>query len=132
KYDLFYGAELSWSEFMNFGVTPRVSLVARNLFRGGENLETTLRGTLGNVNKKFSDDGSFFNAFEMAFQTKLKFPYILFPLNTDNIFPKRYFKQTDLRLGATVQRNIGLGRVTYGTGIDYNISLRDTHSHMLS
>jgi len=132
KYDLFYGAELSWSEFMNFGVTPRVSLVARNLFRGGENLETTLRGTLGNVNKKFSDDGSFFNAFEMAFQTKLNFPYILFPFNTDKIFPKRYFKQTDLRIGATVQRNIGLGRITYGTGIDYNISFRDTHSHMLS
>ena len=47
KYDLFYGAELSWSEFMNFGVSPRVSLLARNLFGGGENLETTLRGTLG-------------------------------------------------------------------------------------
>jgi len=132
KYDLFYGAELSWSEFMNFGVTPRVSLVARNLFRGGENLETTLRGTLGNVNKKFSDDGSFFNAFEMAFQTKLSFPYLLFPVNTDGIFPKRYFKQTDLRLGATLQRNIGLGRVTYGTGLDYNISFRDTHSHLIS
>lgn len=132
KYDLFYGAELSWSEFMNFGVTPRVSLVARNLFRGGENLETTLRGTLGNVNKKFTDDGSFFNAFEMAFQSKLSFPYILFPVNTDKIIPKRYFKQTDLRIGTSVQRNIGLGRVTYGTGIDYNISFRDTHSHMLS
>ncbi len=132
KYDLFYGAELSWSEFMNFGVSPRVSLIARNLFRGGENLETTLRGTFGNVNEKFSDDGSFFNAFEMAIQTKLNFPYLLFPINTENIFTKRYFKQTDLRIGATVQRNIGLGRITYGTGIDYNISFRDTHSHMLS
>lgn len=132
KYDLFYGAELSWSEFMNFGVSPRVSLVARNLFRGGENLETTLRGTLGNVNKKFTDDGSFFNAFEMNLQTALKFPYLVFPFNTDKIFPKRYFKQTDLRLSAGVQRNIGLGRVTYGTGIDYNISFRDTHEHRLS
>jgi len=132
KYDIFYGVELSWSEFMNFGVTPRASFVARNLFKGGENLETTLRGTLGNVNRKFTDDGSFFNAFEMAFQTKLGFPYLLFPLNTDNLFPKRFYKQTDLRMGASVQRNIGLGRVTYSTGLDYNISFRDTHSHMLS
>lgn len=132
KYDLFYGVEASWSEFMNFGISPRISLVARNLFRGGENLETTVRGTLGNVNKKFSEEGSFFNAFELAFQTKLNFPYLLFPFETERIFPKRYFKQTDLRLGATVQRNIGLGRVTYGTGLDYNISFRDTHSHLLS
>ncbi len=132
KYDLYYGAELSWSEFMNFGVSPHITLLARNLFKGGENLETTFRGTLGNVNKKFSDDGSFFNAFEMNFQTTLKFPYLVFPFNTDKIFPKRYFKQTDLRLSAGGQRNIGLGRVTYGTGIDYAISFRDTHEHRLS
>ncbi|SMC75803.1 translocation and assembly module lipoprotein TamL [Moheibacter sediminis] len=132
KYDLFYGADLSWSEFMNFGVSPRVTLLARNLFRGGENLETTFRGTLGNVNEKFSDDGTFFNAFEMSFNTALKFPYLVFPFNLDGVFPKRYFKQTDLRLGAGVQRNIGLGRVTYSTGMDYNISFRDTHEHRLS
>lgn len=132
KYDFFYGAELSWSEFMNFGVSPQVSLVARNLFRGGEDLETTVRGTLGNVNKKFTDDSSFFNAFEMTFQTKLKFPYLFFPFNLDKVFPKRYYKESDLRLGASVQRNIGLGRITYSTGIDYNISFRDTHSHTLS
>lgn len=132
KYDLFYGAELSWSEFMNFGVSPHITLLARNLFRGGENLETSFRGTLGNVNEKYSDDGSFFNALEMNLQTKLKFPYLVFPFNLDKIFPKRYFKQTDLRLGAGVQRNIGLGRVTYSTGIDYNISFRDTHEHRLS
>lgn len=132
KYDLFYGAELSWSEFMNFGVSPHITLLARNLFRGGENLETTFRGTLGNVNKKYSEEGSFFNALEMNLQTKLKFPYLVFPFKTDSIFPKRYFKQTDLRIGAGVQRNIGLGRVTYSTGIDYNISFRDTHEHRLS
>lgn len=132
KYDLFYGAELSWSEFMNFGVSPHVTLLARNLFRGGENLETSFRGTLGNVNKKYSEDGSFFNALEMNLQTKLKFPYLVFPFNLDKIFPKRYFKQTDLRVGAGLQRNIGLGRVTYSTGIDYNISFRDTHEHRLS
>lgn len=132
KYDLFYGAELSWSEFMNFGVSPHITLVARNLFKGGENLETSFRGTLGNVNEKYSEDGTFFNALELNLQTKLKFPYLVFPFNVDKIFPKRYFKQTDLRLGAGVQRNIGLGRVTYSTGIDYNISFRDTHEHRLS
>lgn len=132
KYDLFYGAELSWSEFMNFGVSPRVSLIARNLFGGGENLETTLRGTLGNVNKKFTDEGSFFNAFEMAFQTKIGFPYLLFPFNLDPVFPKRYYKQSDIRLGASVQNNIGLGRVTYSSGLDYNISFRDAQTHTIS
>lgn len=132
KYDLFYGAELSWSEFMNFGVSPRVSILARNLFKGGENLETTIRGTLGNVNDKFATESSFFNAFEMAFQSKINFPYLLVPFRTDGVLGKRYFKQTDLRLGASVQKNIGLGRITYSTGLDYNISFRDTHSHMFS
>src|SRR5690606_8201192 len=32
----------------------------------------------------------------------------------------------------SIQRHIGLGRITYSTGLDYNISFRDTHSHMLS
>lgn len=132
KYDLFYGAELSWSEFMNFGVSPQASLLARNLFGGGENFETTIRGTLGNVNKKFSTENSFFNAFEMAWQSKISFPYLLLPFKTDALLPKRYFKQTDLRLGASMQKNIGLGRVTYSTGLDYNISFRDTQSHMFS
>jgi hypothetical protein len=132
KYDLFYGTELSWSEFMNFGVSPQVSLLVRNLFKGGENLESTLRGTLGNVNKKFTAEKSFFNAFEWSFQNKMTFPYLLFPINTDGILSKRYYKQTDIRMGTSVQRNIGLGRVTYSTGLDYNISFRDTHSHTLS
>jgi hypothetical protein len=132
KYDLFYGAEISWSEFMNFGVSPQASLLVRNLFRGGENLETSVKGTLGNVNKKFATGGGFFNAFEMAFQSKLGFPYLLIPFNTDRILPKRFYKQTDFRLGASVQNNIGLGRVTYSTGLDYTISFRDTHSHSIS
>lgn len=132
KYDFFYGAELAWSEFMNFGVSPQVSSVARNLFRGGENLETTLRGTLGNVNKRYSDDGGFFNAFEMSLQSKLTFPYLVLPFHTDKLFPERFYKQTDFRLGSSLQRNIGLGRVTYSTGLDYNLSLSDTHSHTFS
>lgn len=132
KYDFFYGAELAWSEFMNFGVSPRASMVARNLFKGGENLETTIRGTLGNVNDRFSDAGGFFNAFEMSLQSKLSFPYLLFPLNTDKVFPKKFYKQTDFRIGTSLQRNIGLGRITYSTGLDYKLSLSDTHSHMFS
>src|SRR5690606_37895845 len=58
--------------------------------------------------------------------------YLVFPFNTDAIFPKRFFKQTDIRMGAGVRRNIGLGRVTYGTGMDYNISFRDTHEHRIT
>lgn len=132
KYDFFYGAELSWSEFMNFGISPSASLMARNLFRGGENLEITLKGTLGNVNKRYSDESGFFNAFETSFQSKLTFPYLMFPIKMDKIFPKQYYKQTDFRMGSLLQRNIGLGRITYSTGIDYNLSLKDTHSHMFS
>lgn len=132
KYDLYYGAELSWSEFMNFGVSPKVTLLARNLFRGGENLETTFSGTLGNVNKKFAKDGSFFNAFEMNLQSTLKFPYLLVPFRAESVFPRRFFKQTDLRIGVGTQRNIGLGRFTTGFGIDYNVSFRDTQDHRIS
>ncbi|MFA5619219.1 MAG: BamA/TamA family outer membrane protein [Weeksellaceae bacterium] len=132
KYDFFYGAELSWSEFMNFGVSPNVSLVARNLFRGGEDLETSVRGTFGNVNRRFTSESGFFNAFELAFQATLKFPYLLFPANTDNLFPNRFYKQTDLRLGASLQNNIGLGRMTYSTGLDYNISFQDSKNHTIS
>ena len=53
-YDMNLFFEGYWARYLNFAISPGVTLTARNLFRGGENLETTFKGTLGNVNNDFA------------------------------------------------------------------------------
>ncbi len=122
KYDLSLFIESYASRYMNFAISPGLSLTSRNLFGGGENLETTLKGTLGSVDKDFSQNKNFLNAYEIAIETKLKFPYLLTPINLDNILPKRFVAESAIRTNASTQKNVGLDKTTYGFGFDMDIS----------
>jgi hypothetical protein len=46
KYELKVGTDLNYSQILNLGVSPSVDLTTRNVFRGAENLSTSLSGTL--------------------------------------------------------------------------------------
>jgi hypothetical protein len=122
KYDLNLFIETYASRYMNFAISPGLTLTTRNLFGGGENLETTLKGTLGAMNKDFSQNKSFLNAYEIAAEAKLKFPYLLTPVNVDNLLPKRFVAETSIRTNASTQKNVGLDKTTYGFGYDMDIS----------
>ncbi|MFV0197558.1 BamA/TamA family outer membrane protein [Empedobacter falsenii] len=122
KYDLNLFVESYASRYMNFAISPGMTLTSRNLFGGGENLETTLKGTLGSVNKDFSMNKAFLNAYEVGIETKLKFPYLLTPINLDNILPKRFSAESAIRMNASTQKNVGLDKTTYGFGFDMDIS----------
>ena len=121
KYDLNLFFESYASQYMNFAISPGVTLTTRNIFGGGENLETTLKGNLGSVDKDFTDNKSFLNAYEIAIETKLKFPYLLAPKFINKLIPKQYFSETAIRMNASTQRNVGLDRTTYGFGLDSEI-----------
>ncbi len=131
KYDLSLFIESYASRYMNFAISPGLTLTSRNLFGGGENLETTLKGTLGAMNKDFSQNKSFLNAYEIAIETKLKFPYLLTPINVDNILPKRFVAESAIRMNASTQKNVGLDKTTYGFGFDMDISSSE-FQHKLS
>ena len=122
KYDLNLFFESYASQYMNFAISPGVTLTTRNLFGGGENLETTLKGNLGSVDKDFTDNKNFLNAYEIAVEAKLKFPYLLAPNFFKNWIPKRFTSETAIRMNASTQRNVGLDRTTYGFGLDSEIT----------
>ncbi|WP_313579548.1 BamA/TamA family outer membrane protein [Chishuiella sp.] len=122
KYDLNLFVESYASRYMNFAISPGVTLTSRNLFKGGENLETTLKSTLGSVNKDFSLNSYFLNAYEISLETKLKFPYLLTPINLDRILPKRFSAESAIRTNISTQKNVGLDKTTYGFGFDMDIS----------
>ncbi|QAR30728.1 hypothetical protein EQP59_04930 [Ornithobacterium rhinotracheale] len=118
KYDLQLSFEGMYSQFLNFGISPGLRLLNRNIFRGGENLEFKLKGTVGTVNKA-ENDGQFFNAYELAFNTEMTFPRWLLPFDTENLFPKSYNLKSSIGLGLSGQKNIGLGSRNYLAYMDY-------------
>ena len=122
KYDLNLFFESYASQYMNFAISPGVTLTTRNLFGSGENLETTLKGNLGSVDKDFTDSNGFLNAYELAFEAKLKFPYLVAPKFVRNWIPRRFVAESALRLNASTQRNVGLDRVTSGFGFDIDLT----------
>ncbi|MGI9527205.1 MAG: BamA/TamA family outer membrane protein [Weeksellaceae bacterium] len=118
KYNIALSFEAMYSQLLNFGVSPGIRFLTRNIFKGGENLEVNLRGTAGTVNSA-DNPKAFFNAYELSFETSLNFPRWLLPFNSEGLVPKSYNPKSSMRLGLAGQRNIGLGSLNYNAGLDY-------------
>ena len=125
KYEFNVATDIHYSQILNFGFSPSVDLTSRNVFGGAENLVTSFSGTIGTT-KDPKGDNSIFNAYELSAQTSLQFPRLLVPFkNYWKLVPKRYSPTTSINLGASVQNNIGLGRINFNTGLTYNANVND-------
>ncbi len=122
KYDLNIFLESYASQYMNFAISPGVTLTTRNIFGGGENLETTLKGNLGSVDKDFTDSDKFLNAYEIALETRLKLPYLLAPNFIEKMIPRRFTAESAIRINASTQKNVGLDKNSYGLGLDIDLT----------
>ena len=122
KYDLNIFLESYASQYMNFAISPGVTLTTRNIFGGGENLETTLKGNLGSVDKDFTDSDKFLNAYEVALETRLKLPYLLAPNFIEKMIPRRFTAESAIRINASTQKNVGLDKNSYGLGLDIDLT----------
>nr|WP_317126293.1 BamA/TamA family outer membrane protein [Chryseobacterium sp. 3008163] len=131
KYELKLGTDLNYSQFLNWGLSPSVDLTTRNVFRGAENLSTSLSGTFGRVVNPRDLDNRIW-AYELSAQASLSFPRLLLPFNYYKLIPKRYTPTSSIVLGASVQNNIGLGRVNFNTGLNYFANVNDQSSHRLT
>lgn len=129
RYDLKLATDLHYSQILNFGVSPSVEFTNRNIFRGGENLAMSISGIVGSTK---NESNKFFNAYEFSGELSLKFPKFLLPFNTDKLIPRRYSPTSSISLGASVQNNIGLGRINFNGGINYLLSVNDVVSHRFS
>lgn len=131
KYDLRTALDVSYSQILNFGLAPSVDLTSRNVFGGAENLTVGVSGIVGSVkNTKDLEKRSL--AYEVSAQGTLSFPRLLLPFRSYKLFPKRYSPISNINLGVSVQNNIGLGRVTFNTGLNYFANVNDIVSHRLS
>ena len=131
KYDFKVATDLNYSQILNFGVSPSVDLTTRNIFGSAENLTTSISGIFGSVvNTKDIDKRSL--AYEISAQTTLNFPRLLLRFKTWRLIPKRYSPTSSINLGASVQNNIGLGRINFNAGLNYFANVNDIVSHRLT
>jgi hypothetical protein len=131
KYELKVGTDINYSQILNLGISPSVDLTTRNVFRGAENLSTSISGTFGSI-RSTKDIDKRDLAYEISAQASLNFPRLLLPFNYYKLLPKRYTPTSSILLGASVQNNIGLGRVNFNTGLNYQANVNDQVSHRLT
>ncbi len=131
KFDLKVATDINYSQILNFGISPSVDFTTRNVFGGAENLTTSVSGIFGSVvNSKNTDKRSL--AYEISAQTSLNVPRLMLPFKTWRLIPKRYSPTSSVNLGASVQNNIGLGRIGFNGSLNYFANANDIVSHRLS
>lgn len=119
KYSFGYSLDLTHSNIQEFGIEASTSFTIRNVFNGAETFDVALRGNIGSSRDFANPDNSFFNVSEYGIDTKLSFPRILMPFNTDKIIPKRMIPSTNLSLGFAKQQNIGLDKENFTGSLTY-------------
>ena len=129
KYTLDFDFDAYTSTIQQFGIGFSTSYLIRNVFKGAENLQLSVSGSVGS-SKDNSDGGSnFFNTSDVGVDAKLTFPSILFPVNTDAFIPKYMSPFTTLSAGVNAQNNIGLDRQSTNGVFSYRWQPRTTRTN---
>ncbi len=131
KYDFKLATDINYSQLLNFGISPSVDLTTRNVFGGAENISSSISGLFGSVTNPRDISKRLF-ASEISAQTTLNFPRLLLPFTYYKLIPKRYSPTSSINLGISKQTNIGLGRLTFNTGLNYFANVNDIVSHKLT
>lgn len=127
KFGASFDVDVSTSNIQDIGIGFSTSFLTRNVFKGAETLEISARGSIGSSKDVAERDSRFFNLSEVGGDIKLGIPRILFPLNTENIIPKYMSPYTNISVGASSQRNIGLDKQT--TNLIWNYKWNPTRIH---
>lgn len=125
KYEFNIKGDFTQSNIQLFGISGFTGITFRNLFKGAEILDFSLRGNLGSskdASIKNSTD-AFFNILEYGADVKLSFPSIFFPINTSKIIRKKSLPSTSITLGLSKQTNIGLDKENYYGSFYYDWGL---------
>lgn len=109
KFSLGFGIDLKHSNIEDIGLAFQSSLTSRNVFKGGEKLEFTSRGTIGkSANTTIS---------EFGVDIRFKFPRFFSPFKFENLKKK---PTTYIGIGTSKQTNIGLDRQNFKFDINYD------------
>jgi len=129
KFTLSFDLDATTSNIKPFGILGKSTLLGRNIFKGSETLELAFQGSFLNVANDVANSSKFFNAWEMITSASLKFPRIIFPINTNSIIPKHMLPQTNMDMSLSFQKNIGLDRQTITAGMGYNWKSSKSAAH---
>jgi len=110
RFSLDFDLDLSHSNIQDFGIGLGGGLGIRNVFKGAALLELGLKTNLGASRDIAQDQDRFFNLFELSSDAKLSVPRIMLPFVKGDLIPKKMYPQTNLILGTSYQKNIGLDK----------------------
>jgi outer membrane protein assembly factor BamA len=125
KYNFIAKGDFTQSNIQQLGISGFTGITFRNLFKGAEILDFSIRGNLG-ASKDASIKNStnaFFNILEYGGDVKLTFPRFFFPINTKKIIKKESLPNTAITLGFSKQTNIGLDKENYNGSFYYDWGL---------
>ncbi len=125
KYNFNIKGDFTQSNIQLFGISGFTGITFRNLFKGAEILDFSLRGNLGSSKDASikNSTNAFFNILEYGGDVKLSFPRIFFPINTKKIISKESLPSTSITLGLSKQTNIGLDKENYYGSFYYDWGL---------
>ena len=111
RFELEFGLDLTQSNIQDQGIAFNSSINVLNIFRGAENFEFAVRGTIG----RSADDV----ISEIGGDVRLRIPKILMPQIVSKIISQNLQPISILNFGTALQNNIGLDKQTYNAGIKY-------------
>ena len=120
RFSVGFDLDFSHSNIQDFGFSLGSSFRIRNVFRGAEVLEVSLKNTLGSSSDISSLESQLFNLYELGADTSIQFPRIMFPINLDRFIPKTMNPSTSINLNLTLQQNIGLDKQYFGASYQLN------------
>lgn len=131
KYSLGLNTEITHSNIRQLGISSQISLLNRNTFRGAEIFKLSLQGSFLNTSRVASNNNNFFNAWEAGVDASIKIPKFLLPFRTSNIIPKSMYPKTEISLGTSLQKNIGLDIQKFTGIINYSWETTPFKKHNL-
>lgn len=118
KYNLGFSSELTHSNIRQLGISTKVIFSNRNAFRGAELFKFSIQGAFLD-SKEASDNESILNAFEVGADLSLEIPRFLLPFNFKRIVAKDMSPKTELSIGTSLQKNIGLDKQKFNVTAGY-------------
>jgi outer membrane protein assembly factor BamA len=113
RFSLGFDLDFTHSNIEDFGISFGTNFNIRNIFRGTENLSVNLNNSIG-ASKDIGDpNDSFFNLFELGGNLNLRIPRAVLPFKAYKLIGKEMNPVTNMIIGSTVQKNIGLDKQYY-------------------
>ena len=113
RFSLGFDLDFTHSNIEDFGISFGTNFNIRNIFKGTENLSFNINNSIGASKDIGNPDDSFFNLFEFGGNLNLRIPRAILPFKTDRIIKKEMIPVTNIIIGSTVQKNIGLDKQYY-------------------